>query len=162
MEKIIEINQTALGQAKEVARGLTPLTDEPGALENALREMARYVSLTYRIPCRWIPPQRTLLLDSLISTQLYLIAREAAVNAARHAQGRLIRITLSYRGKSVTVRVTDDGRGLDPEQKGDQGLGLETMKQRADLIGARLMIFPGKERGTVVECLWRKRITKGE
>ena len=99
LEKIIEINQTALGQAKEVARGLTPLTDEPGALENALREMARYVSLTYRIPCRWIPPQRIFLLDSLTSTQLYLIAREAAVNAARHARGRLIRITLSYRGK---------------------------------------------------------------
>ena len=55
------------------------------------------------------------------------------------------------------MRVTDDGRGLDPEQKGDQGLGLETMKQRADLIGARLRIFPGKKRGTVVECLWRKR-----
>jgi PAS domain S-box-containing protein len=161
LEKIIEINQTALGQAKEVAHGLTPLTDEPGALENAIREMARYVSLTYRIPCRWIPPQRNFLLDSLTSTQLYLIAREAAVNAARHARGRLIRITLSHRGNSVTVRVTDDGRGLDPEQKRDQGLGLETMRQRADLIGARLRIFPGKKRGTVVECLWRKRIPKG-
>ncbi len=162
LEKIIEINQTALGQAKEIARGLTPLTDEPGALVNALREMARYVSLTYRIPCRWIPPQRILPLDSLTSTQMYFIAREAAVNAARHAQGRLIRITLSYRGNSVTVRVTDDGRGLDPVQMRKQGLGLETMKQRADLIGARLRISLGKKRGTVVECNWKKRITKGE
>lgn len=162
LEKIIEINQTALGQAKEVARGLTPLTDEPEALENALREMARYVSLTYRIPCRFNSPQRILPLDSLTSTQLYLIAREAAVNAARHGQGRLIRITLSHRGNSVTIRVTDDGRGLNPEQKRDQGLGLETMKQRADLIGARLKISLGKKRGTVVECHWTKRITKGE
>ncbi|MBI5585153.1 MAG: PAS domain S-box protein [Deltaproteobacteria bacterium] len=155
LEKLIQINQAALGQAKEVARGLTPLSGEPGALENALREMARTVSVTYRIPCRLIVPPATLLLDSTVSTQLYLIAREAAVNAARHARGQLIRITLSYRRDSVTLRVIDDGRGLDPK-KSDPGLGLAIMKQRAELIDARLRIFPGKKRGTVVEGLWKK------
>jgi len=64
------------------------------------------------------------------------IAQEAINNASQHAQAREIRIALEYRGNSLTLSISDDGRGFDFEEgSGKSGhWGLKNMQERAAQI----------------------------
>ncbi len=83
---------------------------------------------------------------------LLRIAQEAMHNAMRHAPGSAVRVTLRATGKTVTLRIHDDGPGFDaaalPHTR--RGIGLATMRERAHEIGARLVIRTRPGGGTTV------------
>jgi len=83
---------------------------------------------------------------------LLRIAQEALNNAMRHAPGAAIRVTLRAGARSVTLRIRDDGPGFDPASLSHtrRGMGLATMRERAQEIGARLDIRGGAGNGTLV------------
>ncbi len=86
---------------------------------------------------------------------IYRIAQEALVNAAKHARGAPVLLQCGVQDDAVVLRVRDDGRGFDPRTvlartKGAHW-GLRSMRERAELIGARLQIFSAVGKGTTVE-----------
>jgi signal transduction histidine kinase len=87
---------------------------------------------------------------------LLRIAREASVNAFRHGAARTLHIELSA-GQRLRLVITDDGRGFEvPAGDGAPGrLGLLTMRERAEEIGAELSIVSAPGRGTTVEVCMR-------
>jgi signal transduction histidine kinase len=83
-----------------------------------------------------------------VAAHSYRIVAEALTNAVRHAQARVISVRMDPDEPSVTV--TDDGCGL-PAAPRPGSHGLQTMRDRADTIGARLDVRPGTDgRGTAV------------
>ncbi|WP_181149211.1 PAS domain S-box protein [Salinibacter sp. 10B] len=83
---------------------------------------------------------------------LYLIAREAMTNAQRHAKAEHIWVRLFQTKEALTLTIRDDGDGLPRQTDSQDGIGLRTMKHRADLIGASLQVTPLEEGGTLVRC----------
>jgi signal transduction histidine kinase len=83
---------------------------------------------------------------------LLRIAQEALHNAMRHAPGSSIRVTLRTGASTVTLRVHDEGPGFDPAAlpQTRRGIGLATMRERAQEIGARLDIRSREGGGTTV------------
>lgn len=86
---------------------------------------------------------------------LYRMTQEALNNARNHAQARQIRVLLYFGHKGVTLAVRDDGVGFRrPEKFTDLAraghLGLMGMKERADLIGADLIIDSQPGGGTTI------------
>jgi two-component system sensor histidine kinase UhpB len=90
-------------------------------------------------------------LDRKTKEQLYLIAREAVNNAARHAQAGRVTIRLTGSESGWKLSVTDDGKGLPGNQPAGEGMGIRIMRHRAGLIGAGFSISPAPGRGTCVE-----------
>ena len=88
----------------------------------------------------------------LFRSHLFRIAREAVINANKHAQAREIVIKLERVGKEMVLRVTDNGVGVSKERELRRGLGLHIMNYRAQLMGARLEIDSPKRGGTCVSC----------
>ncbi len=93
---------------------------------------------------------------------LYRIAQEALHNAVKHAGARRLEVTLRRRPGQALVRVHDDGRGFDVRaalrraargRRDGGGLGLVSMRERAEAIGGRLLVRSSPERGTRVEVL---------
>jgi signal transduction histidine kinase len=84
------------------------------------------------------------------------VAQEALHNALRHAGASRIDVSLrpasaDRPGNGVRLIVQDDGSGFDPEAAG-RGLGLVSMRERADSVGGRLTVSTQVGgRGTVVE-----------
>jgi PAS domain S-box-containing protein len=152
--RIIESAQRAINQARSIARNLKPLPDEPQALRRALMDLAAYVENLYGLRCQFACRKPVQISDGNISTQLWLIAREAAANAARHATAQKIRISLFQTGPTVVLRISDNGTGLVPQAAGGHIGGLEIMRYRAESIGAALDIHARKNSGTIVECRW--------
>jgi len=83
------------------------------------------------------------------------VAQEALHNALRHAGARRIDVSLhpvatDKSAGGVRLVVQDDGKGFDPEAAG-RGLGLVSMRERADSVGGRLTVRTREGQGTVIE-----------
>jgi two-component system, NarL family, sensor kinase len=88
-----------------------------------------------------------------VTGDLFRITQEAVVNAGRHADAKVVSISLRRVAAGVELRVTDDGHGFhgaDPLGASEPGhIGLGSMRERAELMEGRLEI-KSSERGTKV------------
>jgi signal transduction histidine kinase len=87
---------------------------------------------------------------------LYRIAQEAVQNVMKHAQAEHVTVRLSTLGGSVHLVVEDDGRGFRPSRvgrnrNGTPCYGLVGMRERAELVGARLQVTSTVGSGTRVQ-----------
>jgi signal transduction histidine kinase len=76
------------------------------------------------------------------------------MNAFRHAQARLIELELEYGLKQLRILIRDDGQGVDPKllRSGREGhWGIAGMRERAEVIGAKLRLWSRPGAGTEVE-----------
>jgi PAS domain S-box-containing protein len=146
----------ALEEAKMTARGLMPLPDEPDALVNALRDLTAYATSISTAACRFSCDSPVLIEGTDVSTQLFLTAQEAVMNALKHAETEVIEISLSERDGQVTLCVADEGSGFVEESSEDGGFGIEIMEHRAGIIGASLEVTTNNGTGTRVTCVWNR------
>ena len=90
--------------------------------------------------------------------EVYLIGREALLNALQHAQADAVEVELAYTRRGLRLHIRDDGRGL-PETLPEGRWGLVGMRERAERLGARLRLWSRAGAGTEVELfLPRDRI----
>jgi signal transduction histidine kinase/ligand-binding sensor domain-containing protein len=94
-------------------------------------------------------------LHPILRDEIYRIAAEALRNAFRHAQARQVEVEIRYDNQQFRLRVRDDGKGIDPGVLAGQGLGghygLAGMRERAKLIGGKLVVWSEVDAGTEVE-----------
>ena len=145
----------ALDQARSIAHGLLPTNLEGRALPEALRQIAESVREAYGIACE---VEGAVEVPSETRTHhLYRIAQEAVGNAVRHGNPTRIAIRLSARGTrgyAAELAIEDDGAGMAPETASGDGIGLRSMRFRAQAVGGVLEIEPRAGGGTVVRCLF--------
>lgn len=97
--------------------------------------------------------QRKVIVSAERRNALLRILHEASINAVRHgaAQRLVVRMRSGVDGPSL--RIADDGVGFDVQAAVDAGggLGLTSMRERAELLGAQLSISSSPGAGAVVE-----------
>jgi two-component system sensor histidine kinase UhpB len=85
-------------------------------------------------------------LDPQVELVVYRVAQEALTNVLRHADADQVVVELSCANGFLTLRVADDGVGLD--HRANRGGGLQGMRERALLVGGRIAVRdldPGTE-----------------
>jgi ligand-binding sensor domain-containing protein/signal transduction histidine kinase len=93
-------------------------------------------------------------LDPIVFNDVTRIAKEALINAFRHAEASKIESELAYSDAGVCLRIRDDGSGIDPVilNGGKIGhWGLSGMRERAEKIGAQLKIRSQVGTGTEID-----------
>ncbi len=95
---------------------------------------------------------RDVRLSEIRAEAMVRIACEAVTNAARHSGAGLVRLSLKHDGQRVRLRVSDTGRGFDPDLDCD-GFGLVSMRERAHAVGGDLRISSVPGRGSEVEAV---------
>jgi hypothetical protein len=134
-------------------QGLGPSSIAPQTLEEALctlREELTPGAVLFRIFVRG----KSKALKPVIQEQLYLIGREALVNALRHSRASCIEAEIEYRPRQLRMVVRDDGCGIDPRSARtvrDGHWGFQGMRERAGTIRAKLRIWSKPGCGTEVE-----------
>jgi len=78
------------------------------------------------------------------------IACEAVTNAARHSGADRVDLRLERSGSGVRLWVSDQGHGFDPADPGG-GFGLTSMRERANSVGAELVVSSLPGQGSQVE-----------
>jgi signal transduction histidine kinase len=154
--EIISLIDDAITQTKGLARGLYPIRMEEIGLMNALGELAHTVEKLFTVSCRFEYDRPVLIHDTINAIHLYRIAQEAVNNAIKH--GKAIDILISFTsGNGVTnLAIKDNGTGFRKVQKDEKGMGISTMKYRANMVGASIDIRSDRN-GTVVSCSFQTK-----
>ncbi len=87
-----------------------------------------------------------------VQVAIFRIAQEAINNIAKHSHARHARIEVSKTGRGISLVVEDDGCGFDPAGDWSKAskVGLVGMRERANLLGAKLEISSLSGKGTQV------------
>lgn len=94
---------------------------------------------------------------------LYRIAQEGLTNALKHASASSIRIEIRARDKIVNLEIVDDGCGYDPGSDVELGgLGLVSMRERAEALGGSLSIESASGVGTCVRVTLQNEVKINE
>jgi len=150
IEKIAELVNNAATDTRHISQALHRADVDSASLADALQDLVdREI---WRIPCRLEVKPSFHVEDDLAAAQLYRIAREAVINANKHAQAREIVVRLERSSRGIVLHITDDGLGFQNNSKLKAGLGLHIMNYRAQLAGGRLEIESPKGGGTCISC----------
>ena len=127
----VEELQVAVSELRELARGVHPaiLTEE--GLAGALESLASRTPLDVTVleaPVDRLPPE--------IEAAAYFVACEALANAVKHADASCVTISAVREHGTLSVEVTDDGRG----GANPAGSGLRGLADRLDAHGGRLTV----------------------
>lgn len=72
-----------------------------------------------------------------VGFEIYRIVQEAVSNTLKYAHASCLQVRLSLKEKELSVQVADNGKGFEVNKK-TNGIGLRTIRQRADAIGAKV------------------------
>ncbi|MDP2349681.1 MAG: ATP-binding protein, partial [Chloroflexota bacterium] len=92
-------------------------------------------------------------LSEAAQTVVLRVVQETLQNARKHAGAANVVMTTVLDGGQWVLEVRDDGRGFDTgavAARGRRNFGLQFMRERADLIGARFEVHSRPGAGTVV------------
>jgi len=151
IEKIAELVNNAATDTRNLSRALHRFDVDAAGLVEALEDLVDREM--WRTPCRLEVKPSFHLDDDRVAAHLYRIAREAVINANKHAQARQIVVKLERSGqRQMVLSVTDDGVGVQGARNGARGLGFHIMNYRAGLMGGQLKVESPEKGGTRVTC----------
>lgn len=154
VEQIVGLINQAIARVRSLSRGLSPMNVESYSLESMLRGTVHEATELLGVRCELVQEHVIDAPDAETITQLGLIAREAITNAVRHGRAQRIIVRLTRNAESAVLAVEDDGTGFTPSDAQREGLGLRSMRQRANMIGGALSIMRMQD-GTTVRCSFR-------
>jgi two-component system sensor histidine kinase UhpB len=99
-------------------------------------------------------------IDSLapeIEHGYYRVAQEALENIAQHAGAQQVRVKLNCNNGLLYLEVADDGKGFEADiSTSEQQFGLQGMRERAELIGAKFEVKSAMDGGSMVQLSMEK------
>lgn len=91
-------------------------------------------------------------LSAEAETALFRIAQESLTNIRRHAAATKVLMTLTRQpGGATMLRISDNGKGFDPNTVTADHFGLEGIRQRAHLLGGTARVISQPDTGTTIE-----------
>lgn len=150
--EITRLLNEAIGEARDMARGLGAVDLSKAGLETALETLALDVRHLFRTSCLFACDRPLGKLDREAELHLFRIAQEAVSNAVAHGKAKRIEIRLGAQGGEGLLTVLDNGVGMPESPRPPDGLGLHNMAYRARLIGGRIEVRRRSRGGTTVLC----------
>ena len=139
------------GDVHALSRALHPSMLEHLGLEDAIRWECESFTARTSIEVAFASSEIPTDLAKEIGICFYRIAQEALNNIARHAGTDRAAVSLASEGEELMLTIQDHGVGFDcKRQESEQGIGLQSMTERARLIDAELSIESVPGRGTTV------------
>ena len=124
--------------------------NRPWSTEVSLAEEAERLSHRTGLPIVTSGAELLAGLPEPIRLTTLRVAQEALTNAAKHATGAtLATVTLTRDGKVLTMTLHDNGEGFDTSESGS-GIGLSSMRERAEGLGGELLIESTPSLGTTI------------
>jgi signal transduction histidine kinase len=132
----------ALGELRELARGIHPAILAESGLGPALKMLARRCPLPVRLDVRFegrVPEP--------VEVAAYYVVAEALTNAAKYADASLVHVEAAVKERVLHVTVSDDGvGGAEPAR----GSGLVGLKDRVEALGGTLVLHSSPGVGTAL------------
>ena len=160
LENVIPIVQQSIEEARRIQMDLRPsVLDDLGILAT-ISWFCREFKITY--PGINIETQvgiREEEVPDSLKTVIYRIMQEALNNIAKHSGADLVHLSLRKTDDKIELAIRDNGMGFDIEEnlsveRSMRGLGLTSMRERAELSGGSFTVESIKGKGTTIRATW--------
>ena len=146
------IAERAVVELRRIVAALSPAVLERLGLESALRQLASRFGKMHAARVRVrisLPPEA---LPMPTQEVIYRVAQECLQNIAKHSQATNVNLSVRAADKSIRLRVSDNGAGFSTEKAlaKPMSFGLAGMRERAALLGGKLMVRSAPGKGAVV------------
>lgn len=150
-ERIHQMLTEAIAMTRGIAHGLYPVAMESRGLVAAIKQLLERTQSAAGIDCSFESDIDEPNFSSLVAINLYRFAQEAIANVVRHSGAKRLSISLAEAEKDFVLSISDDGVGIDFDTATQgKGIGIASLRQRANLLGGKFDLTPGQQRGTVV------------
>jgi PAS domain S-box-containing protein len=151
MQSLVGGIELATENVRRLATALRPPALDHLGLGAAIELEAAAVARRTGLRCRITGTIGTTTAGAEHTTAVFRIVQEALTNVVRHANASAIRVTLRQTADQFSVKIQDNGRGITADQLTNRSsIGLLGMRERAELIGARLTISTQPGKGTAI------------
>ncbi|MCC6611925.1 MAG: response regulator [Anaerolineae bacterium] len=158
LRQIQALSQSALAEMRTLLYELRPQRIEQTSLHRLLHQLAD--SFRMRISAEIVVVADDRELPNDIKYVFYRVAQEALNNIAKHAQAHHVTVLYTAQGGAHHLVVRDDGIGFDPSSHG-VGMGLQTMRERADERQLSFNVTSAEGSGTEIDVGWYERSVSG-
>jgi PAS domain S-box-containing protein len=152
--------QSAVEEVRRISMDLRPsMLDELGVLPTIAWFCREFKGVYRHLRLEMALNAREEDVPANLKTVIYRIVQEALNNIARHAQANGVRIVLDRFDSVLVLSVRDDGVGMEtagfePGSGARRGLGLSTMRERAETTGGHFQIESAHGGGTHIHVAW--------
>jgi signal transduction histidine kinase len=147
VDEVIQQSQQTVSEIRRLVHGLRPPVLDQLGLVDAVRDLTRHKEgeITYDIaaPAEGLPP-----LAPAVEVNAYRIILEALNNVIKHAHASHCYVGFSIEPNMLALQIQDNGVGLPEEYRA--GVGLRSMRLRAEEIGGQLTFEAAAPHGTCI------------
>jgi signal transduction histidine kinase len=148
IREVHEVVQSTLGKVRSLSQALHPMLLEATGVESAidayLPVFQRQTGIAVHVS-RWGAPWTV---ERDRSVHLYRVLQEALNNVARHSGATNVEVRIGFDGDQLTMEIEDNGRGFSDQRA--EGLGLVSMRERAEIAGGAIEFLQGASGGVLV------------
>jgi PAS domain S-box-containing protein len=160
LEAIIPMVRESVEEVRRIQMDLRPSTlDDLGVLATLEWFCREYQKIYSHIHIQKEIGLRESEVSASLKTVIYRLTQEALNNIAKHSKADLIHLSLQTMEDKIELVIEDNGTGFDLEEilsteRSKRGLGLNSMRERAELSGGTFAIESTQGKGTVIRASW--------
>jgi signal transduction histidine kinase len=149
LQEVREIAQSTLDNIRSLSQALHPVLLEEAGLESTLDWYIPTVERQTGLMLHYDKTGESFTLETSAGVHVYRVVQEALNNVSRHSGAKEAWVRLKFLPKALELEVEDHGKGF-VAQKGQRGIGLVAMRERAEIIGGALELLKPEQGGTLV------------
>ncbi|MGA9393145.1 MAG: sensor histidine kinase [Candidatus Sulfotelmatobacter sp.] len=149
LQEVRQIAQDTLDRVRSLSQALHPVMLDEAGLESTLDWYIPNVERQTGIAISYKKEGNPFAVDAGAAVQIYRVLQEALNNVARHSGAKQAWVRLRYLPSVLELEIEDHGAGFDG-QPAKQGIGLVAMRERAELMGGRVIFSMPSTGGTLL------------
>ena len=154
IDQVDHMLKDAIGRSRTLSHELSPAVLHHGTFGDTLGWLAGQIQTKHGLVVHVDLAGDVNLQSDALKVFLYKTAQELLFNVAKHARVNEARIRVRRRGRIVGMRVSDKGRGFNPQDvRAASGFGLFSIRERVEMLGGRMKIKSAPGRGSAFYVL---------
>lgn len=148
IENISNIINESLAELRQLSKSLTDDTINENCINELLLQECNKVTDLKNYSVAFNSNQKNIVLPYQTKSILLRIVQEFLQNSIKHADCKNIQVALNTSGNTLQLLLQDDGKGFETNKISENGIGLNNMKKRTELIGGTYIFKSKVNNGT--------------
>jgi PAS domain S-box-containing protein len=154
LQEMLQMSDGIISTIRRISSDLRPAIIDDLGLIAALEWKCNDFEEKMGIPCQFFSNVKERKFENHFGINAYRILQETLTNVSRHAAAKSVTVSVSENETELFLEIADDGKGINTENIGNgKTLGIIGMRERAALLGGKLIITGEKNRGTSTKLI---------
>jgi signal transduction histidine kinase len=138
-------------ETRRISHELMPTTLEQFGLKSAIDDICLQLTDGTKFNCQITGMHRRM--EKYLELAVYRTAQELMTNVIKHAKATECTVLVNIGRQEITIRVSDNGKGLASTQTHKPGIGLASIRSKINLLNGEVNLSSVPGEGTTVEVI---------